>query len=121
MGSKGSFFPAGFFLVCSLVWIRKTRFVFDATQRIVRWRSLIFLKASTGSIPFDDITDIGIESTWGGRGGSTLYQLMVITSQGSIPIASSYGARSDKYASMRETILTFLKPGIRISRNIRNQ
>jgi hypothetical protein len=110
-GKTANLVVAGFFVVCSLICIRKTRFVFDAQHMVVRWKSFVFLKTSTGSVPFDEITGIGIETSRGGSGGrTTTYRLTILTSKGAIPLASSYGADTDRYASMREKILVFLKP-----------
>lgn len=112
-GKKGNFVVAGFLVACSLICIRKTCFVFDARERVVRWKNLRFLKASTGSVAFDEIREIGIESSSGGSEGRSGYRLTILTSSGSIPLSYSYGSESDKYATMRETILSFLKPDSR--------
>jgi len=104
---KGNLVCAGFFAICSLICIRRTRFVFDARARVVRWKNLLFLKASTGSLAFDDIRGIGIEAS-SGDGGSATYRLTILTSQKPIPLAYSYSPGSDKYAAMREAIVTFL-------------
>ena len=107
-GAKGNFVVAGFFVICSLVGIRKSSFVFDAGERVVRWKNRLFLKASSGSVAFDEIREIGIECSSAGEGGAG-YRLTILTPRGSIPLSSTYGSGSGKYATLRETILVFLK------------
>ena len=112
-GKMGSLAMAGFFVLCSLFCIRKTCFVFDARDRVVRWKNRLFLKAPTGSLDFDDIGGIRIESSWGDGEGGVSYRLTMLTSRGPIPLAYSYGSGSDKYAAMKEAIVAFLKPDSR--------
>lgn len=83
-GAKGNFVVAGFFVICSLVGIRKSSFVFDAGERVVRWKNRLFLKASSGSVAFDEIREIGIECSSAGEGGAG-YRLTILTPRGSIP------------------------------------
>jgi len=109
LGKKGSLFGAAFFLLCAFIGLRKSTFVFDADRRLVNWRELRYLKMSSGCIAFDAITDIGIEAA-SGDAGSTNYRLTILTAQGPIPLSSVYsGGGSEKYASLREQILAFVK------------
>src|SRR6266852_2088385 len=60
---KGPLFLAAFFLLFALIMDLRKTFTFDARQRMVRWNGRKVFKAESGEIPFDDITDIGTEST----------------------------------------------------------
>ncbi len=106
-GKVGSVFGGGFFLLCSLIWMRKTVFSLNAGEGVVHWRRRRLLKMSTGSIPFSEITGIGTETSSGTSGAST-YRLTLLTPEGSVPLADSYGADREKYMSIREAILRFL-------------
>jgi hypothetical protein len=100
---------ASFFLLCAMIADRRTTFTFDAMQRVVRWRGKKFLKVESGTIPYDDITDIGTEASDTDSG--TSYRLTIITREGSIPMAYAYTGRADAYASLRQQILDFIRPG----------
>ena len=54
-------------MLCALIMDLRKTFTFDATHRIVRLRGRTVLKAESGEISFDDITDIGTEDTRTGR------------------------------------------------------
>ena len=101
---------ASFFLFCAMMFDRRMTFTFDAMQRVVRWRGKKFFKVESGTIPFDDITDIGTEATPGSESG-TCFRLTIITREGSVPMAYSYSSRTDAYASLRQQILDFIHPG----------
>jgi hypothetical protein len=103
-------FSAAFFLLFALLFGRRTTFTFDAMQRIARWKGRKFFKTESGEIPFDDITDIGTEATLSGD-NSTSYRLTILTRDGSIPMAYTYTASPDAYASLRQDVLDFIKPG----------
>lgn len=99
----------GLLLLFAIPPARYSTFTFDAMQRMVRWSGRKLFKAESGTIPFDDITDIGTEATSSGRGGAT-YRLTILTPQGSVPMAYTYSNGKNRHAQMRETILAFLHP-----------
>jgi hypothetical protein len=105
----GLFLAAFFLLFAFIMDLRKT-FTFDATQRVVRWKGRTVLKAQSGEIPFDDITDIGTEAKRAGRWNTPVYRLTIMTSQRSIPMAYAYSGNDDRYSHLREQILNFVKP-----------
>ncbi len=107
-GKKSTMVAAALVAVFSVVWLRKSTFVFDAGQRVVRWKRLRYFNTSSGTISFDDIRDITTE-TMQNRSG-TLYRLTIITPLASVPLADAYGGGSDKYARLRQEILSFVKP-----------
>lgn len=99
---------AAVFLLFALITDLHTTFTFDSTQRVVRWKGLKQFRTFSGTIPFDDITDIGTETSSSSSGGMT-YRLTIITPTGTVPMAYSYTGRNDNYAPLREQILHFIK------------
>src|SRR5579862_44075 len=94
--------------------LRKT-FTFDGMQRIMRWRGRTILKTESGEIPFDDITDIVIEtsttSSTRGTTSMTTYRLTINTARGTIPMAYNYRGAADGLSGLRRQILEFIRPG----------
>jgi hypothetical protein len=97
------------FLLFAMIADRRMTFTFDAMQRVVRWRGEKHFKVESGTIPFDDITDIGTDS-WNSDAG-TCFRLTILTKDGSIPMAYVYTGRADAYAPLRQQILAFIRPG----------
>ena len=106
----GNFIMGGFLLLCALVIVRKSRFVFDARERVVRWRQILMFRTSAGSLPFDDVRGIGIESF---EGEGQTYRLTILTAAKPVPLSSGYSCGKAKYTNLRTTIATFLnlEPG----------
>jgi hypothetical protein len=104
-------FLAAFFLLFTLIANSRKTFKFDAMQRIVRWNGRTVLKGESGEILFDDITDIGTQSTRAGDRGILIYRLTIVTSQATIPMAYAYSGNSDAYSALRGQILAFIKSG----------
>ena len=100
-----------FLLLCSLVFDLRKTFTFDGMQRVVRWKGRTVLKAESGEIPFDEITDIGTQSRPGGK-NAPVYRLTIVTPQGIIPMAYAYNGQPDGYRALRQQILEFVKPGV---------
>ena len=107
-GKIGALFGACLFLLGAVVWFRKTTFTFDASEQQVRWHGRKVLKVERGIIPFNEITGIGTETTFGSSGSNT-YRLTILTRSGLVPLAYTYGGNQENYASIREEILRFLK------------
>jgi hypothetical protein len=101
---------AGFFLLFALIMDQRKTFAFDSMQRIVRWKGRKVFKAESGTISFDDIVDIGTETTRAGRADTTVYRLMIVTSRTAIPMAYTYNGQPDRYSALREQILEFIRP-----------
>jgi hypothetical protein len=108
VGNKGSYIVGGFFLLCALLGARKSRFIFDARERVVRWENFVVVRSSAGSLAFDDIRGIEIEAFSGGENGLT-YRLTLLTSGKPVPLSSAYRPGERKYTDLRNTIATFLK------------
>ena len=110
---KGLIMVAVLALFAMIFDLRKT-FTFDATQRIVRWKGRTILKAESGEIPFDSITNIDTETTTtSSKGGGTimLYRLAINASGKTIPMAYNYRGVGDGYSNLRRQILEFMRPG----------
>ena len=108
---KGPLFLTAFFLLFALIMDLRKTFTFDARQRMVRWNGRKVFKAESGEIPFDDITDIGTESTRAGQRGVPIYRLTIVTPRATIPMAYTYNGEPDGYSTLRGQILDFVKPG----------
>ncbi len=104
-------FLAAFFLLFALIMDLRKTFTFDARQRIVRWKSRKVLKAESGEISFDEITDIGTEARRAGNRDVPIYRLTIITPRATIPMAYAYSEHGDRYSILRGQILDFVKPG----------
>jgi len=89
---KGLFLAAFFLLFALIMDLRKT-FTFDAMQRTVRWKGRKVFKAESGEIPFDDITDVGTETSSAGDRGIPVYRLTIITARATIPMAYTYNGQ----------------------------
>lgn len=110
---KGLILAALFALFAMIFDLRKT-FTFDSMQRVVRWKGRTILKGESGEIPFDQITNIDIETTTtSSRGGGTitLYRLAINASGTTVPMAYNYRGVTDGYAALRGRILEFVRPG----------
>jgi hypothetical protein len=108
---KGYLLVSAFFLLFTLIMDLRKTFTFDATQRIVRWKGRTVLKAESGEIPFDDITEIGTESTRAGNRAVPVYRLTIVTPRATIPMAYVYNGQPDCYSALRRQILDFVKSG----------
>jgi hypothetical protein len=106
---KGLLLAAFSLLFALIVDLRKT-FTFDARQRIVRWQGRKVFKSESGEIPFDDITEIGMETRRAGQRDVPIYRLTIITSLATIPMAYSYSGDGDRYSTLGRQILDFVKP-----------
>lgn len=110
---KGLILAAVFAIFAMIFDLRKT-FIFDSRQRVVRWKGRTILKAESGEIPFDQITNIDTETTTtSSRGGGTimLYRLAINAAGTTIPMAYNYRGIKDGYAALRGQILEFVRPG----------
>jgi hypothetical protein len=111
-GMHGTLAGGGLFLFFGLFGVRKTTFVFDGIERLVRWKDRKLFKVESGKIPFSEITGIGVEAMSSNDSGAA-YRLSILTGHGSVPMAYAYGGGKDRHAGMRAEILAFLNPGAR--------
>ena len=97
-------------LLLAAPFARTVEFTFSATERVARWQGRKLFKLESGSVAFDEITDIGTEATSGSKGSLT-YRLTLLTPHGAIPMAYMYNSGEHHYSRLREKILGFIHPG----------
>lgn len=108
-GKKSTLFPAALFVLFAFFCLRKTTIVFDSVRRMANWHRLRYFIRSSGSIPYDDIKDIVIETSTGGTAGRATYRLAILTQQGSWPMSDGYGGNSDRCAALAKEIRQVLR------------
>jgi hypothetical protein len=106
-----SFLAAAFFVLFAAITARGTTFIFEGFDRVARWQSYWLFKNRSGTVRFDDIRDVTVEAMSTDRNAMT-FRLVLQTTNGPVPMANAYGASRDSYASLRQQILAFLKPGL---------
>ena len=108
-GDRRLLYPGGLFLLFAFISLQKSTFVFDSARRMVTWRVLRYGKTSTGSIDFDALRGVTVDSMPSARSGGSMYRLTLQTTQDPIPLAAAYGGGEKYYAGLRERINGFLK------------
>ena len=99
---------SAFFLLFAAAFFRHSTFTLDKMQRIARWRRFTVLKNESGSIPFDSIRDIVLD-TQAGNNNTATYRLSLVTADGPLPMANMFqGGSIDHYQDLRQQILEFL-------------
>ena len=118
--NKKGLLLVGFFLLFILLFWRKEVVVFDAGRQQATWTRRRLFNVATGTIPFSEITGIGMEATAADR--ALTYRLAILTAQGSTPMSDSYAGGQQKYEKLRQEILDFLKldPGVAPSDSLSN-
>lgn len=106
-----SLFAAAFLVLFAAITARGTTLTFDGLQRVGRWNSYWLYKTKSGTVRFDDISDITVEAMSTDRNAMT-YRLVLQTATGPVPMSNAYSASRDSYAGLRRQILAFLKPGL---------
>lgn len=103
----GGLLVAGFLLAFAAGFLLRTRFVFNSMARTASWSRRRLFWVKSGTIPFDAIQDIGMDSSVAAHGVLT-YRLTIVTAQGSIPMSDSYSGGKQSKAELREKILQLL-------------
>ncbi len=101
------FLVVGLFLLFVLLFWRKEVVVFDAARQQAEWTRRRLLKVATGTIPFGEITGIGLETT--SADSSQTFRLTILTAQGSVAMSDSYSGNLQNYENLKRDILDFLK------------
>ena len=109
-GDKRLARPALVMVLFAVLSLSKYRFVFDSTQRMVRWQTLRFGMRRAGSMPFDDVKDVVLQSE-PGKSGRPTYRMAILTAQGPMPLSSGYGDTSDRCLALQSQIRELLRPG----------
>jgi hypothetical protein len=108
-GDNRLFRPALFLGLFFIAFLSKYTFVFDATQRMVRWQIMRFGWMRAGSLPFDAVKDVVLQSEPGN--GRPTYRLALLTAEGAMPLSSGFGGTSDRCRATQSQILQLLRPG----------
>jgi hypothetical protein len=111
---KKGFWLIGLFLLFILLFWRKEVVIFDAARQQAIWTRRRLFKVATGTIPFSEITGIGMETTSADR--ALTYRLTILTLKGSTPMSDSYEGGQQKYAKLKQEIVDFLKLGPTVDR-----
>lgn len=109
-GDNRLFRPAIVMVGFAVVFLNNYIFVFDATQRTVRWQRMRFGWSRTGSMPFDAVKDVVLQSE-PGKSGRPTYRLALLTAEGSMPLSSGYGDTYERCLATQSQILQLLRPG----------
>ncbi|HTW47787.1 MAG TPA: hypothetical protein VMD92_07555 [Acidobacteriaceae bacterium] len=96
-------------LLFALLWLRKSTFVFDAAAQSIRWTRFCTGRTFTGTIPFADVQDICVEATISGS-TSAICRLSIQTAAGTTPMSDAYSVHQQYAATLRDTLLAFLRP-----------
>jgi hypothetical protein len=108
-GDKRALIAAACILLFALAWLRRSTFVFDAATQSIRWTRFRLGKNVTGTIPFAEVRDICVESTSSGS-ANVICRLSIQTATGTTPMADAYSASPQYAATLRNSLLAFLRP-----------
>ena len=97
----------GLFLIFIVAFWRRETVVFDAARQQVTWTRRRLFKVATGTVPFSDITGIGMETT-SAKNNELVYRLAILTPQGPVPMADTYAGDQQRYERLRKEIMDFL-------------
>lgn len=99
---------AGFFVLCAFLFWRKEVVAFDAGRQQVAWWRRRAFKASSGIVPFGEITGIGMEASMAGEHGTLTYRLTILTSDKPVPMSDVYAGNRAHYEALKAEISQFL-------------
>jgi len=105
--SRGGFLAVGFLLLFSFLFWRKEIVTFDAGRQQAEWKRRRAFKVASGTVPFSEITGIGMETTTASHGVLT-YRLTILTRDEPVPMSDVYSGNQGHYESIRQEILAFL-------------
>jgi hypothetical protein len=106
-GSRGGFLAVGFLLLFSFLFWRREIVTFDAGRQQAEWTRRRAFAVASGTVPFSEITGIGMETTSGSH-GEIMYRLTILTQDKPVPMSDVYSANQRHYESLRQEIMTFL-------------
>jgi hypothetical protein len=107
-GSRAGFVAVAFALLCSFLFWRKEIVTFDAGRQQAEWTRRRAFTAASGTVPFSEITGIGMETT-AAKNNVLCYRLTILTNDKPVPMSDTYSANQTHYEAMRQQILAFLK------------
>jgi hypothetical protein len=105
--SRGGFLAVGFLLLFSFLFWRREIVTFDAGRQQTEWVRRRAFSVASGTVPFSEITGIGMETTSGSH-GELSYRLTILTRDKPVPMSDVYYGNQGHYESIRQEILGFL-------------
>ena len=107
-GVRMGYVAVGFLLLCGFIFWRKERVTFDAARQQAEWIRRRDFRLASGTVPFSEITGIGMETTTASH-GELAYRLTILTKDKPVPMSDVYSGNLGHYESIRQEILAFLK------------
>ncbi len=107
-GLRMGFVAVGFALLCGILFWRKELVTFDAGRQQADWIRRRAFTVAHGTVPFTEITGIGMETTSGSH-GELAYRLTILTKDKPVPMSDVYSGDQKHYEAIRQEILAFLK------------
>jgi hypothetical protein len=98
----------GFIGLFSLLFWRKEVVIFDSGRQQTMWNRRRLFRIVSGTIPFSDITGIGMETT-SAKSNVLVYRLAILTLQRSVAMSDNYAGDLQNYEKLKREILEFLK------------
>lgn len=111
-GDHRIMYPAGFFALFGVAFLRSTDAVFDKQARVCRMSQLNMFWVKRRQFAFDDINDVEIDT--GPTSPSSqvpTYRLNLVTASGTVPLTAAYEANLKRQEAMREAILQAVAGG----------
>jgi hypothetical protein len=102
-------YPASFFALFGLMFLRSTDAVFDKKARLLRLEQLNVFRVRRRQLGFDDISDVRVD--YGPTSASTeagTYRLDLIVGSETVPLTAAYEGGLDRHEAMREAIMETL-------------
>jgi hypothetical protein len=107
-GRQSGIWVSGFFVLGAFLMWRKEVVVFDAGRQQASWWRRRAFKAASGTVPFSEITGIGMEASAAGEHGTLTYRLTILTSDKPVPMSDVYSGNRAHYEALKAEISQFL-------------
>jgi hypothetical protein len=105
----GSAAGAGLCLLGFLATFERTSFAFDRRERVVRWSRRRAFRRRQGTIPFDRIESVAVQSPVGDDEIPSR-RVALITLDGEVPLTLAYAADRGERVALADRIRRFLVP-----------
>ena len=106
-GSWQALLGVGIVSLFAFLFWRKEVVTFDAGRQQAEWRRIRAYKLDEGTVPFSEITGIGMDST-SAKNNVLVYRLTMLTSGKPVPLSDVFRADKQRCDEVRAEILEFL-------------
>jgi hypothetical protein len=106
-GGRAEFLAVGFLVLCAFLFWRKEVVVFDAARQQATWWRRRAFKSASGTVPFSEITGIGMESSTA-QNNVLVYRLTILTSGQPVPMSDMDRGDEQGCDAIKAQILEFL-------------